>query len=107
VKERTREIGVKRALGATPFKVIFQIILEALFLTSVAGFLGMATGLGIISALDKMMPVEENSMFVHPAVNVMVVINALAILIASGALAGFIPARKAVAILPVEALRAE
>lgn len=107
VRERTREIGVKRALGATPFKVIFQIILEALFLTSVAGFLGMVTGLGIISLLDKMMPVEENSMFVHPSVNVMVVINALAILIASGALAGFIPARKAVAILPVEALRAE
>ncbi len=107
VKERTKEIGVKRALGATPLKVVFQIILEALFLTSIAGFMGLSVGMGIISLLNKAIPVEENSMFVHPSVDIMVVLNALGILIGSGAIAGFIPARKAVSILPVEALRTE
>lgn len=107
VKERTKEIGVKRALGATPLKVIFQIILEALFLTSIAGFMGLSVGMGIISLLNKAIPVEESSMFVHPSVDITVVLNALAILIGSGAIAGFIPARKAVSILPVEALRTE
>lgn len=107
VKERTKEIGVKRALGATPLNIISQIILESLFLTSIAGFLGMGLGMGVIGLLNKFIPVEENSMFVHPTVEVYVVLNALMILIASGVLAGFIPARKAVAILPVEALRTE
>ncbi|MBS1635455.1 MAG: ABC transporter permease [Bacteroidetes bacterium] len=107
VKERTREIGVKRALGATPFKVISQIILEALFLTSMAGLAGLGLGVSAIHLLNEAIPVTDDSMFVNPTVNITVVVYALMVLVLSGALAGFIPARKAVAINPVEALRAE
>jgi putative ABC transport system permease protein len=107
VKERTKEIGVKRAIGATPISVISQIMVESLFLTSLAGLSGLGLGLLIIQLLNKNLPPSRDSMFANPTVDLTVIIGSLLILVISGTFAGLIPARKAVAINPVEALRYE
>jgi len=107
VKERTREIGIKRALGATPFAVVSQIIMESIFLTSFAGYFGLVTGIGLLELASTMFPPGEGSMFTNPTVDLSVALKALSVLIVSGALAGLIPASRAVAISPVDALRNE
>lgn len=106
VKERTREIGVKRALGATPSIVIGQIMLESVFLTILAGYIGLISGVFLLEGLNSAMG-EGGQMFKNPTVDVGSVVCALTVLIASGALAGLIPAFRAVSVNPVEALRAE
>jgi putative ABC transport system permease protein len=109
VKERTREIGVKRALGATPLNIISQIILESVTLTTLAGYIGLVIGVALLSLIDKiMMSSGANSQFfLHPEINFSVGITALAVLVISGIFAGMIPAKRAVSIKPVEALRDE
>lgn len=106
VKERTREIGVKRALGATPFSVVSQIILESVFLTSFAGYFGLLIGIFLLEGVNKAIG-SEVPMFNNPTVDISVAIISLSVLIACGALAGLIPARRAVSVNPVDALRAE
>lgn len=106
VKERTKEIGVKRALGAVPSQIIGQIVLEAVFLTSISGYFGLVIGIGLLEALNAAIG-NSGEMFTNPTVDLAVAIKALTVLILSGALAGLIPASKAVAIKPVEALRTE
>ena len=109
VKERTREIGVKRALGATPANIISQIILESVTLTTVAGYTGLVIGVSLLSLIDKILVESGNKsqFFLHPEVNFHVALTALAVLVASGIFAGMIPAKRAVSIKPVEALRDE
>ena len=108
VKERSKEIGIKRALGATPWKIIGQIILESVFLTTIAGYLGLVIGIGILELVNTLMGVNpDGGMFKNPEVDLNVALTALSILIVSGALAGFIPARRAVQVKPIEALRAD
>jgi putative ABC transport system permease protein len=109
VKERTKEIGIRRALGATPGMIRSQILLEAIFLTIIAGMFGiaMATGLlFIVNMILDSMP-SEGMMFANPSVDLTVVFIALVILIGSGLLAGFIPAQTAINVKPVDALRTE
>jgi putative ABC transport system permease protein len=109
VKERTKEIGIQRALGATPMNVMSQIITESVLLTSFAGYLGLVIGVGLVEGinfgLSKMG--SEIEMFKNPEVDFQIAVTALAILIVSGALAGLIPARRAVRIKPIDALRDE
>ncbi len=109
VKERTKEIGIKRAIGATPWQIIVQIITESVFLTTISGYMGLVAGVGIIEgvnyALTKFQ--VENDMFKNPEVDFNTAIIALIILIFAGAMAGIIPANRAVSIKPVDALRAE
>lgn len=107
VKERTKEIGVKRALGATPGSVIGQLILESIFLTSLAGYFGLLAGIWLLETVSGLIPKDETSMFQNPEINFRVAITALVVLIISGALAGLIPAKRAVSISPVDALRSE
>lgn len=109
VKERTKEIGIQRALGATPFKVIQQIVLEAIFLTSIAGYLGLVLGVGLVELINHLLLTSgvDNEMFKNPEVNFSIAIKALAILVISGALAGLIPAYRAVSFKPIDALRDE
>lgn len=109
VKERTREIGVKRALGATPLNVISQIILESVTLTSVAGYTGLVIGVGLLALIDKIMirSGANTRFFLHPEISFRVGITALVILVVSGVFAGLIPAKRAVSIKPVDALRDE
>lgn len=106
VKERTKEIGVKRALGAVPWQIIFQILLETVFLTSISGYFGLLAGIGLLEGISSAIG-DSGGMFTNPTVDLSVALKALTVLIVSGALAGFVPASKAVAIKPVEALRAE
>jgi len=109
IKERTNEIGVKRALGATPLNIISQVILESVFLTTLAGYFGLVLGVGVLGLLDNAMQNMEadSQFFLHPEINFSVGILALIILIFSGILAGLIPAKRAVSIRPVDALRDE
>jgi putative ABC transport system permease protein len=106
VKERTREIGVKRALGAAPFSVISQIMMESVFLTIIAGYVGMLLGLLLLEGLNSALG-EGGAMFRNPTVDLAVILQALTVLIVSGGIAGLIPAMRAVSVHPVEALRAE
>ncbi len=110
VKERTKEIGIRRALGATPGAIRSQILLEAIFLTISAGMLGIAAATGILFVINKVldgMPNKDTMMFANPSVDLSVVFFALIILVGSGLLAGLIPAQTAIKIKPVDALRTE
>jgi len=106
VKERTKEIGVKRALGAVPLQIVGQILIEAVFLTAISGYFGLVSAIGLLELLNTMIG-DSGEMFTNPTVDLSVALKALTVLIVSGAIAGLIPARKAVSIKPVEALRAE
>ena len=109
VKERTKEIGIQRAIGATPWNVMSQIIIESVFLTSIAGYFGLAIGVGLVEAINYALVSmgSDNEMFKRPEVDFNIAITALMILIASGAMAGIVPARRAVRIKPIDALRDE
>ena len=108
VKERTKEIGIRRALGEQPWSIKKQILMESIFLTLISGMMGIIFGslviFGINSLLDSVGPVD---MFMSPSVSVGVVTGALTILMVSGLLAGFIPAQSAIRVRPIEALRTE
>ena len=107
VKERTKEIGVKRALGATPANVVIQILLEALLITAIAGYAGLTAGIYCLEGLNAVIGSEQGSMFTNPTVDISIAMKALSVIIFGGLIAGFIPARRAVSIHPVEALRTE
>ncbi|WP_282074557.1 ABC transporter permease [Maribacter aquivivus] len=108
IKERTKEIGIRRALGEAPWSIKKQILMESIFLTIISGMIGIVFGAafiyGVNAVLDSVGPVD---MFVNPSVSLGVVVSALVILIFSGLLAGFIPAQSAIKIRPIEALRTE
>ena len=109
VKERTNEIGVRRALGATPWSIRGQILMESIFLTIISGMAGIIFATGIIAAVNYVLSGMDTSemMFANPSVDLGVVLTALAILVCSGLLAGLIPAQNAIKIKPVDALRTE
>jgi len=109
VKERTKEIGIQRSIGATPWKVIGQILMESVVLTAISGMIGLVLGVVILEFINYQMVNSgaEAEMFKNPGVDFNIAVTALIVLIAAGLFAGFIPARKAVSIKPVEALRAE
>lgn len=107
VKERTKEIGLRRAIGATPYSIISQVVAESMLLTSIAGYLGLVAGVFLLEAINKAIEGQDTGMFYQPGVELQVALKALVIVVVCGALAGIIPARKAVAIKPVEALRYE
>ena len=107
VKERTKEIGVRRALGATPFEIKRQIVVEAVFLTLIAGLLGIISGGWILIAVDQAWGQGDDAALVNASVSIAVVFVALLILVVLGTLIGLIPAFKATSIKPIEALREE
>ena len=106
VRERTNEIGIRRAVGATPFTVMAQVVFEALALTSFAGYLGLVAGVGVIEIVARALAGAPTEMFRNPEVSFASALETLAILVVAGILAGLIPARRAVKVSPVEALRA-
>lgn len=109
VKERTKEIGIRRALGATPWNIRSQILLESIFLTIISGMAGIVLASGLLKLIDALMSGMDTSemMFANPSVSLAVVIAALSILIFSGLIAGMLPAQIAIKIKPVDALRTE
>lgn len=109
VKERTKEIGIRKALGATPRSIINMVLTESIFITSLSGYLGLVFGTLIIGGINFLMVSNnvENQNFHNPQVNIYVGIAAIVMLIISGALAGLIPANHAARIKPVVALKDE
>lgn len=107
VKERTKEIGIRKALGATPYSIVSMIVQESILITGTAGYLGLIAGIGLLYGLNNIMAITGANIeyFDNPSVNFKVVASAVLILVLSGALAGFFPALRAARILPVEALR--
>lgn len=105
VKERTREIGIRRAVGATPAKIRSQILVESVFLTIISGMAGIVFGAVLIYGLNYALEMTDPiDMFANPSVNLGVITIALTILIISGLFAGLIPAQNAIKIRPIEAL---
>lgn len=109
VQERTREIGVRKALGATPISIISMIVQESVVITSVSGYLGLLGGVALLDAMRYALEQAggTTSYFDHPEVNIGVALSATALLVVAGAVAGLIPAMKAANVKPIEALRAE
>ena len=105
VKERTKEVGVRKALGATPGSIVSLILLESIAITSFAGYIGLMAGVGLLELVRKYMPPSD--FFRSPEANIHIAVIAIVLLVAAGTIAGFIPARKAASIRPVEALRDE
>ncbi|MEH0007220.1 MAG: ABC transporter permease [Flavobacteriales bacterium] len=104
VKERTREIGVRRALGATPGSIRRLILLEAVSLTLVAGLLGMVFGVGTLALLNSYVTGRDIP-FYNPTVSTWFLVLSVPLMVMSGALIGLIPAQKAVRVRPIDALR--
>lgn len=105
VKERTKEIGIRKALGAVPSSIISLVIQEAIVITTVSGFAGLLLASGALSLIGSV--TKSVTYFQHPEVDLNVALSAIIILVVAGALAGFIPARNASKISPIEALRYE
>ena len=116
VKERTREFGIRKALGATPGSILNSILLESIVITSLFGYLGMMFGIGLLELINFAINSNQKaaadgersiSIFMNPTVDLNIIFVATIILILAGLIAGYIPARKAVRIKPIEAMRAE
>jgi len=112
VKERTKEIGIKRALGATPFQIQSQIICESIFLTTISGYIGLVLGgvvLQIMNIIIKKINTEGTGeiFFKNPEISLKIAISSLAILIVSGAVSGILPSQNAIKIKPIDAIRDE
>jgi putative ABC transport system permease protein len=109
IRERTKEIGIQRSIGAAPFQIIRQIVLESVYLTTIAGYTGLVLGVGIVEIVHYIVNNAGGNMgmFADPQVNFGAAITALTILIIAGIIAGLIPAKHALKIKPVDALRYE
>lgn len=107
VKERTKEIGIRRALGATPVSIRRQIVLESIFLTTVAGMLGIVFGALVLYVLEMLVGQGDDAVLVNPTVNIPIILIAFLTLTILGTLIGLIPAYMATLVKPIEALREE
>ena len=108
VKERTKEIGVRKALGASPLSIVAMVMKESIALTLLAGLVGVAAGVGLMATADYLLThVATDSPLGPPDVSLSTVLVAVAVLVGAGALAGIMPASHAASIKPIEALRAE
>lgn len=116
VRERTREFGIRKAIGATPFSILKLIIIESILITAIFGYIGMILGVGVTEAVNYVMETmnmgkasseDDMAIFLNPTVNLGIALSATALLVVAGVLAGYFPARKAVKVTAIEAMRTE
>jgi putative ABC transport system permease protein len=114
VKERTKEIGIRKAIGASPASVIGLILLESIMITTIAGYIGLVLGTGLMELINYFMvksagatPDPQGTIFMNPTVDFNIAVSATLLLIVAGAIAGYIPAKRAASIKPIVALRDE
>ncbi|PXV68059.1 putative ABC transport system permease protein [Dysgonomonas alginatilytica] len=113
VKERTREFGIRKAIGANPYSILKLVLLESIIITTAFGYIGMVVGVGLTELISEGMRIAPASteggpsVFKDPTVDLGIVLAATLVLIVSGVFAGYIPAKKAVSISPIEAMRSE
>ena len=120
VRERTREIGIRKAIGAPPASILKMIIFESILITAVFGYVGMVSGIGIMEGVDAIMtmsglndaptggnPGEDLTLFRNPTVSLGIAVSATIVLVIAGVFAGYYPARKATKVSAIEAMRAE
>lgn len=111
VKERTHEFGIRKALGATPRSILRLVVVESLTITTMFGYIGLLLGIGLTEGVASILAktgqaaTDKPEIFVNPTVDLGVVLAATAILILAGAIAGYIPAKRAVNVKPIEALQ--
>ena len=104
VKERTKEIGIRKALGAEPASIVFMVLHESVFVTAIAGLVGLVSSLALLEVIG---PLIETEFISNPSINFNVAVTTVIILVIAGALAGFVPAWRAASIKPIIALRDE
>ncbi|MFV0375867.1 MAG: ABC transporter permease [Mangrovibacterium sp.] len=117
VNERTREIGIRKAIGATPSSIVGLILLESVFITLIAGYIGMLIGISLMELINFVMESQASQaastdrgqfrMFMNPTVDFRIALSSLLLLVGAGALAGYIPAKRAASIKPIDALHNE
>jgi putative ABC transport system permease protein len=109
VKERTKEIGIRKALGATPFAIVSTLLLESTLVTAVAGYIGLVLGVGLLELIAFAIRSSGAQLpyFTNPEVDFQVAITAIALLVGVGVLAGLMPALRAAKITPTEAMKAD
>lgn len=113
VRERTREFGVRKALGATPVSILRMVVIESVTITTIFGYVGMFFGIGLSELLCLFFPADapgqtnSPNMFIEPSVDISIILSATLVLIVAGVVAGYIPARKAVHVKPIEAMNAK
>lgn len=109
VRERTKEIGIRRALGARPRTILVQIMSESLVLTALAGFFGLACGVGLLSVTDNFLSanMSDETFFRHPQIPFIIAVLAAVVLLLSGLMAGVIPAWRALQVKAIDAIREE
>ncbi len=105
IKERTKEFGIRKALGAQPLSIVWMVVQESVFITTIAGYLGLSLGTYLLSLIGDSL--EEDYFIKDPSVSTGIVVGATVVLIISGLIAGYIPAKRAANIKPIEALRAD
>jgi len=120
VRERTREIGIRKAIGAKPSSILKLIIFESIMITAAFGYIGMVSGIGLMEGVNYIMtlmgsneapvggnPGEDLTLFRDPTVSLTIAVSATLLLVIAGVFAGYFPARKATKISPIEAIRTE
>ncbi|MCD8194466.1 MAG: FtsX-like permease family protein, partial [Tannerellaceae bacterium] len=115
VRERTKEFGIRKAIGAKPASILGLIIVESVMVTAVFGYIGMVMGIGLTELINYGMDMAgandasagQETVFRNPTVNITIALSATALIVLAGVLAGYFPARKAVKISAVEAMRTE
>ena len=120
VRERTREFGIRKAIGAKPASILKLVIVESIMITAIFGYIGMLMGIGLTELIDYGMtmsgmnnassggnPGEDLTLFRHPTVSLGISLSATGVLVVAGVLAGYFPARKAVNVSAIEAMRTE
>jgi putative ABC transport system permease protein len=105
IKERTKEFGIRKALGAQPASIVGMVVQESVLITTIAGYVGLTLGTYLLSLIGDSL--EEDYFITNPSVSAEIVIGATFVLVLSGLIAGYVPAKRAANIKPIEALRAD